>query len=94
MHMSVFQLAESESEKLDLVDHIQALEERLQELTTLSEVSAVGGNAKDADSAANKYGELQETLKAKDHYIQQLERQLAAAQAESNKVVCSGSVLC
>lgn len=86
--MFFFQLAESESEKLDLLDRIQALEERLQELTSSAAVSAVDGNGKDAGSAAKNCGDLEETLNAKDHYIQQLERQLTAVQANSNKVVC------
>ena len=82
-----FQIAESESEKLDLLDRIQALEEHLQELTSPPTASSVGGNRNGAEGTTQNSGELHETLNAKDHYIQQMERQLATVQADSNKAV-------
>ncbi|KAL8580000.1 hypothetical protein ACOMHN_015866 [Nucella lapillus] len=81
-------LNESESEKLDLQDRIQALEERLQEVTSAATValsSRDGGSKTGVGSRETTASDLQETLHAKDLYIQQMEGQLVAAEDKSKK---------
>ncbi|XP_076444083.1 uncharacterized protein LOC143282357 [Babylonia areolata] len=92
------ELNESESQKLDLQDRIQALEERLQEAVS---AAAAGGEAAaqagedppgdegrapdDGGAAPPSATHLQQTLGAKDSYILQMERQSAAAEEEWKK---------
>ncbi|KAK7492588.1 hypothetical protein BaRGS_00016254, partial [Batillaria attramentaria] len=87
-------LGESESEKLDLQDRIQALEERLSEVSLAASAATHGDTVNTVTGAGDDGGVvgrkgqpqgLSETLKAKDHYIEQLEKQLATTQGEANK---------
>lgn len=74
------QLGESESEKLDLRDQSERLEERIAELMTSSAVYI-------ATESTQAVTGLQETLKAKDQYINQLEQELVMMKKEANKTV-------
>nr|KAG5703685.1 hypothetical protein BaRGS_002559 [Batillaria attramentaria] len=89
-------LGESESEKLDLQDRIQALEERLSEVSLAASAATHGDTVNTVTGAGDDGGVvgrkgqpqgLSETLKAKDHYIEQLEKQLATTQGEANKTM-------
>ncbi|KAK3584713.1 hypothetical protein CHS0354_036490 [Potamilus streckersoni] len=67
------QLIESESQRLDLEDQVQVLEERLEEFHTNNAVQQQSTN-------------LDETLKAKDQYISKLEQEKETIEEEFKKL--------
>ena len=73
------QLIESESQRLDLEDRVQALEERLDYYRNQDVIK----EEKTCD----------ETLHAKDQYITKLEKEKSELELESNKVVCTKRVV-
>ena len=72
------QLIESESQRLDLEDRVQSLEERLEYYNN--------------QNALQEENTCEETLHAKDQYIAKLEKEKADLEVESNKMVSLLSV--
>lgn len=71
-----FQLAVSDSHRLDLQDQLQALEERLSITTD-----------KNAATPTNSHSALNETLNVKEQHIKKLEAELKNAQTDFQKKV-------
>ena len=76
-YLFCFQLAETESESLDLQDRIQALEQQLQNQNILPTVVEEEGTPED----------VSEALIVKDQYILKIEKEKQDIQTESNKIV-------
>ena len=71
----LFQLTESESQNLDLQQRVEVLEERLEFLNSCHKIE-------------EQPEDYQQTIKAKDQFIEKLEKEQKQQTQEFNKTVC------
>lgn len=73
--LALFQLTESESQNLDLQQRVEVLEERLEFLNSCHKIE-------------EQPEDYQQTIKAKDQFIEKLEKEQKQQTQEFNKMVC------
>ena len=83
---SFLQLAEAQKQNLELQDQVERLEQRLEVLEQSTEAAAAGASVSTEDSGNDI---CQQTIKAKDQYIQKLEQETQQVQQQIATLVSS-----